>query len=252
MSLSKPNPATFFSGEMLDVARAIKNGDIEKVLLLGKRLENIDKLGKGDLTLLAFSVYDNNAPAIKALMSLGADPSVEIPNQGNIAYIALWRTSTESLTALLESGMSPDITQTDTPIIFLTPKLEESEALNILIKNGANINIRDSVGGTALDEFISVNRLDEALLLLINSADATTMKDNGLSTAYTLQYVMQDLSSNDKNYAKLLEIKEYFSKQGVKFPALSPEEERKKHGIIWCDEPEGWVHHSKCKSENSK
>ncbi|MGR2821241.1 hypothetical protein ABMX69_06550 [Vibrio vulnificus] len=121
MFRSKPYPEVFFSGDLLAVAEAIKKKDIEKARLLAEKLPDIDAPGTENYTLLAFSVADTNVPAIKMLMELGADPSAKLGKQGEygtVAYLAMWRKTTDALKAMLESGMDPNLSDKGNNLIF--------------------------------------------------------------------------------------------------------------------------------------
>ena len=113
MFRSKPYPEAIFSGDLLSVAKAIKDKDIEKAKLLAEKLPDIDAPGTENFTLLAFAVADTNIPAIKMLMGLGANPAVKIHKSvtpQTVANFAMWRKTTEAHKAMLEAGMNPNIT----------------------------------------------------------------------------------------------------------------------------------------------
>ncbi|MEF1286176.1 ankyrin repeat domain-containing protein, partial [Vibrio sp. M250220] len=130
------------------------------------------------MTLLGFAVNDENPVAIKALMALGADPSIELPELGSVAYHAMWRKSDEPLKALLESGMDPNLRDEEDTLIFNTPLLEESDAMKLLVEYGADVNARDTLGNTPLIHILPV-RFDDSLYLLNHGADPYAMNNLG-------------------------------------------------------------------------
>ncbi|BDU39410.1 ankyrin repeat domain-containing protein [Vibrio nigripulchritudo] len=245
---SKPYADAFFEGDMLNIAKAIKKKDGEVITKLGKAIEDIDAPGKHGMTLLGFAVNDENPVAIKALMALGADPSIELPELGSVAYHAMWRKSDEPLKALLESGMDPNLRDEEDTLIFNTPLLEESDAMKLLVEYGADVNARDSLGNTPVLHLVST-AFDEVLYLLDHGANADVMTDSGVSLAYSVQLDLEDMDQSTEAYQKMLKIQQKLVEKGVKFPALTPFGERFRNNIVFCQEPHGYMPKAECKVE---
>ncbi|MDK9778261.1 MULTISPECIES: ankyrin repeat domain-containing protein [unclassified Vibrio] len=251
MSNKEPKPETFFSGELLPIAQAIKSNDIDRAKELSKNLDNIDKTGFENFTLLAFSVADSNAAAIHMLMELGADPAHQIgrhKDRGTIGSFSMWNRSTEALRALLESGMDPDQRETDRTLIYKVPELRDNDSLKLLVEFGADVNARDRLGQTPLFDFINVS-FDEALYLLDHGADPFVMDRSGMTTAYSVQDELNNMDKSTEAYQKMLTIQQKMIDLGVKFPALTPYGERFRNDIVYCKEPRGYRPRSECKVE---
>ncbi|MDS1772055.1 ankyrin repeat domain-containing protein [Vibrio vulnificus] len=251
MFRSKPYPEVFFSGDLLTVAEAIKKKDIEKAKQLAEKLPDIDAPGTENYTLLAFSVADTNVPAIKMLMELGADPSAKLGKQGEhgtVAYLAMWRKTTDALKAMLESGMDPNLSDKGNNLIFDVPELAGNDSLKLLVKYGADVNVKNSLGQTPLFDFVLVN-FDEALYLLNNGADPFVMDYSGLSLAYSVQDELNRMDKATEAYQKMLKIQQEMIAMGVKFPALTPYGERFRNDIVYCKEPRGYRPRAECKVE---
>nr|WP_231572040.1 ankyrin repeat domain-containing protein [Vibrio rotiferianus] len=248
---SKPYPSDFFSGELLLVAQAIKEKEIKKAKKLAEALPDIDAPGKENFTLLAFAVADNNVPAIKMLMALGADPAHQIgkhKDRGTIGSFSMWNRSTKSLRALLESGMDPDQRETDRTLIYKVPELRDNDSLKLLVEFGADVNARDRLGQTPLFDFINVS-FDEALYLLDHGADPFVMDRSGMTTAYSVQDELKNMDKSTEAYQKMLTIQQKMTELGVTFPALTPYGERFRNGIVYCKEPRGYRPRAECKVE---
>lgn len=245
---SKPYANAFFEEDMLTIAKAIKKQDSKDIIKLGKVLEDIDAPGKHGVTLLGFAVNDENPIAIKALMALGADPSIEIPELGSVAYHAMWRKSDKALRALLESGMDPNLRDEEDTLIFNTPSLEQSNAMKLLVEYGADVNARDSLGNTPLIHILPV-RFDDSLYLLEHGADPYAMNNEGLSVAYSVQEELEHMDQSTEAYQKMLKIQQKLIEKGVKFPALTPFGERFRNNIVFCQEPYGYMPKAECKVE---
>ncbi|ENM5763207.1 ankyrin repeat domain-containing protein [Vibrio mimicus] len=256
MFRSKPYPEAFFSGDLLTVAEAIKKKDIEKAKLLAEKLPNIDAPGKEHFTLLAFAVADNNVPAIKMLITLGADPAAKLEDtviagsdvSETVAHFAMWRKTTEALKAMLEAGMDTEIKRGSSTLIYDVPTLEDNDSLRLLVEFGADVNARDRLGQTVLFDFINV-KFDEALYLLENGADPFVMSKSGMTAAYSVQESLNSMDKSTEAYQKMLTIQQKMIELGVKFPALTPYGERFRNDIVYCKEPRGYRPRSECKVE---
>ncbi|MBY7784430.1 ankyrin repeat domain-containing protein [Vibrio fluvialis] len=251
MFRSKPYPEVFFSGDLLAVAEAIKKKDIEKAKQLAEKLPDIDAPGTENYTLLAFSVADTNIPAIKMLMALGADPSAKLGSRGqngSVAYLAMWRKTTEALNAMLESGMDPNLSDKGDSLIFNVPELAGNDSLKLLVEYGADVNAKDTLGQTPMFNFV-LTSFDEAIYLLDNGADPFVMDKSGVTLAYAVQNRLNNMDSKSKAYQKMLTIQQKMIELGVKFPALTPYGERFRNDIVYCKEPRGYRSRAECKVE---
>ena len=256
MFRSKPYPEVFFSGDLLTVAEALKKKDIEKAKQLAEKLPDIDALGKEHFTLLAFAVADNNVPAIKMLMTLGADPAAKLEDtviagsdvSETVAHFSMWRKTTEALKAMLETGMDTEIKSGSSTLIFDVPALEDNDSLKLLVEFGADVNVRDRLGQTPLFDFINVS-FDEALYLLDHGADPFVMSKSGMTAAYSVQASLNFMDKSTEAYQKMLIIQQKMTELGVTFPALTPYGERFRNDIVYCKEPKGYRPRAECKVE---
>ncbi len=149
-------PLDGFTAEQKVLVKAIQKTDVEQVKILAKKtdLSLYDK--EKSIPLLSVAMFEA-MPDIKStvitprlqivteLMKAGAS----FTEKGGFTYTPLKMALLENpglLLALLEGGLDPNYMGEFAPIIFELLNDEKLESLKILIKYGANINSKDSVG----------------------------------------------------------------------------------------------------------
>ena len=189
MAMSKYPPEDFFDGRHIEVARAMDAGDMARVRALSAGLA-IDAVGRKDMTLLWYAIQSKNYPAVSTMIQLGSKPDEQIAQGiGSALDAAVYSKDTRLLQAMLDGGLSPD---------HRSPKHKQMlqratgpggsiEHVRLLVDRGANLNMKDSVGGTALTEAISTLKPDIALYLVERGADIGTFTVNGVSVPWSVQ-----------------------------------------------------------------
>lgn len=119
---------------------------------------------------LAEAVANNDLVVIKKLLERGVDPNVRIVGQGNEPLIFLGFSKDWFTLPLEKIGDRPKTSYTITP---------KSKCLSLLLKHGADPNVRDSQGRTVLDIAILWCLTDTVKLLLLNGADPNFKAKNG-------------------------------------------------------------------------
>jgi uncharacterized protein len=119
---------------------------------------------------LGEAVASNDLLLVKKLLDKGVDPNVRIVPQGNEPLIFL-AFSKEWFTMPVEkTGDRPNTSYKITA---------KTKCLSLLLKYGANPNVRDSQGRTALDIAILWCLTDTVKLLLLHDADPNFRAKNG-------------------------------------------------------------------------
>ena len=245
---SKVKPKELFSGPMLEVAKAVDRDDIVRVKQLAGQLDDINALGEHGVTLLVYAVIADKPESIKALMELGSDPAIDVPEQGNAGYIAMWHPDAKSLEALLQAGMDPNLKEEGDALIFHSHNIDESNSLPVLVKYGADVNALNEKQEPPIFDMLMV-QFKNALYLLDHGADGHFVSPSGESVAYNVEFQLRELDPKSEAYQTMLTIKQKLIAQGVKFPALSPWGERFVRDIVFCKEPLGYRPRSECKIE---
>lgn len=225
------NPQDYFSGQQLNLAHAIEQGDVDDVVKLVSETD-LNKPGKEEMTPLFWAIMnavDNKKTPtqlkmITVLVKAGADPLQPRPaGKSSPAEYVLKADSDDWIKALLDGGLSPDAKDKTykEPIIFETIKAKNTRTLAAMLDKGANINITDSLGNTLLIEALNFGKYDHVLLLLDRGADAEIRGHGGWTLGSLLQRHLDSAKEGSEQYQMLNKIKETLIKHGGKWPPAS-------------------------------
>ncbi|MEE4485495.1 ankyrin repeat domain-containing protein [Serratia ficaria] len=221
-------PEGYFKGQQLTLAQAISKGNIDDVKRLAKAAD-LNSPGQHDMTLLFFSLAtstDGDATPERLqiateLVKAGADPLQARPNGG--ASPAEWMAKLDSgvwLKALLEGGLSPDAEDKvwGEPIIFQTSKANNSETLKVLVDNGVNLELKDSLGQTVLMEAFIYSSFPQVKFLIEKGANPNPKDAKGNSLAEIVNREIHDSKKGSEYNKECLEIKKMMIAHGVVWP----------------------------------
>jgi uncharacterized protein len=119
---------------------------------------------------LAEAVASNNLLMVKKLLDRGIEPNIRIVGQANEPLIFLAFSKDWFTLPLEKTGDRPKTSYKITA---------KSKCLSLLLKYGADPNVRDSQGRTILDIAILWCLLDTVKLLLLSGADPNCKAKNG-------------------------------------------------------------------------
>jgi len=226
------NPQDYFSGQQLELAKAIEQGEVSEVKKLAPETD-LNKPGQQDMTLLFWALSNaindkKTAPQLEIITDLvkaGADPLQPRPAGGSSpAEFVLQGDSGDWINALLDGGLSPDAKDKvhHDPIIMETIKAKNTETLKAMLDRGANINVTDSLGNTLLIYALDYGKHDHVLLLLDRGADPEIRSNLGWTMGNQLQRLLKGAKEGDEHYQDLIKIKEKLIQHGGKWPPAPP------------------------------
>ena len=195
------------------IHKAQKNNHTEIVKRLLEASATKDSKKEVDPQLLVNAAQDGNVETVKMLLAAGVDVNARDKYYKQTAlYEAVVSGSPETVFALLSAGADvnarPDenFNFGETPLIAASTK--NAEIVKLLIDEGADVNIKNSQGQTALmmAAFWHTNNIDIVKMLLDNGADVNA-KDNQDKTA--LDYAKKEKHTKIANL-----LKQYGGKQG--------------------------------------
>lgn len=217
----------FFSGQALVIANAIKDGRNGEIPALAKGVD-LSKPGNRGMTLLWFAIQSKNFEAIKVLVKLGVNPETQVAQGiGSAIDYALLNPDLRFLTAMLDGGLSKDHQDSDkSPLLQRAITNGTAEQVHLLVERGADVNLKDSIGGTALHTAVNTMQPDLGIYLVTHGASPLTFKTNGASVAWSVHLTLERQQPNSDMYKKFAQLRDLMIQKGAKFPPDSPEKMR--------------------------
>ncbi|CAM2186223.1 conserved hypothetical protein [Burkholderia latens] len=231
-------PEDFFSGQQLTLAQAIHDGDLARVQQLAPKTD-LNAPGAKNTTLLSYAVQEivpvkNDAAnpryqIIATLLKNGADPKAPVgASGGTVVYAALHADTPNLLRVLLDGGLDPNWRPSgDTPMIFEVAENKLLPQLKLLVEHKANVNLRDSLGATAIFDATSLQQWDAVDYLLAHGADPKVANQLGVSYGWVLQNTMEKHTAPDSPArARVEAIRRRIVAAGAPWPPIDPKAQR--------------------------
>lgn len=133
------------------------------------------------VTLLAWAAHEDNLPAVKLLLLLGADPTPgDVPEDRTPLFYALAQHD-DKMAALLSSAATAAAAPAAAPgqTLAAASRAARLREVSEALAAGADINARDQDGATALFRAVAERRANVAALLLLNGADPNLARNDG-------------------------------------------------------------------------
>lgn len=171
------------------IACKLNSPDLLQVLLQHKANPNAVN-PKENMTPLIVACAKDNAKLIEILIAHGADPSQEVASAGTPLHAVAETGSMHAALKLLSLGIDPNITTKDgvTPLMRAV-ECNQIKVAELLIKHGANINVKDPHGGLSLlHKAAKRNSCNMLELLITNGADLEQVSDKGNSALHVAAF----------------------------------------------------------------
>ncbi|ALA62477.1 ankyrin repeat family protein [Turkeypox virus] len=141
------NARTTYSQTPLYCAVGNNNIKIIKLLLDSGANPNIIERYGLNYTVLCKAVYNNNILVVKSLLEYGANPNIGSGNNFPL-YISSSLNRADIMMLLLKYGANPDVSNTiGETVLYKVINENKIDMVNILIENGANPNIQNRLDG---------------------------------------------------------------------------------------------------------
>ncbi len=225
---------------------ACMRGRMEIVKLLIENGANVNQGISSGLTPLITAAGSTQTEIIKLLIDSGADPTNVLFNrylfQKNIVELLIeYGADVNAIDSRGQSAIMRAIEQ-DTNNLY--------DYLRVLLSNGANTNIKDIAGKSALKMAEETNNVDVALMLLEYGADINVVSKKFKERLSNVKDVPDEFLGwwlNKEFYDDLMSKKTPFQSRMGRIPYLFF---KKEHQVMVTTSNEGWYENTEVKSEN--
>jgi len=228
-------PSQVFKHPELEVAQAIRKNKpklIEQLVKTNPNLD-IDKIGTEGMTLLSWAIAHSYPRTVEKLLQLGANPNVMIDDGKNIAHLVALCAGgrvDENLELLLKYNGDANGEVGGTPAVFRTVYARRFDRMKLLLNKGADINAIDNQTGLSLIHFCAKLNLYEQVAFLINEgADFNIKSSVGGSVALQVQKRRGKLNEETEKWRTKVE--QMLIDRGVVFPVPRPWEQMKENEL---------------------
>ena len=194
--LSKKTIDLLRNGKYSDIQRLIKNGF--KINRRYRQNKNIDLIHP-----LEEAVYYKNIEVVKALIDAGANVNLVCSHYNLLASVCKNDHENKRLeiaNILLNAGADPNfytyIIGSEIPLIEAT-KYNNVEVCKLLLEKGAELNVRDSCGNTAIHEAAINGSIEVTKLLYNNGAEVDLTSAFVLDLKDKIVELTQDMTSKE-------------------------------------------------------
>lgn len=156
-----------------ELAQAVADGKLSTIRELVADGTSVDSAGKDGITMAQWAVFERQHRSLETLLELGADIELHGLGGSTVLHSAAIVDNPRYLRTLLEAGADPDLrhAQTErTPLMGATGA-RTMEHFTLLLEAGADIDLTDRTGNTALHLAAMVNAGEQVLMLLERGAD---------------------------------------------------------------------------------
>ncbi|NTE87495.1 ankyrin repeat domain-containing protein [Agrobacterium rubi] len=193
---AKADDIDTFEGKVGQAAQAIAANDFGQLRELAREGVPLNTPTSNKYTLLWYAIQTKNYDAVRELVALGVDPDINaVKPLGTPLNLALTGIDVELLKAMLDGGLSPN-KQADYGVPLLSRIMvgnNPSDLARLLVERGADVNLRDDIGDSALSKAIDVRRPDVALYLLEHGAAWDAAAVNGDTPVWGVEATLQRL-----------------------------------------------------------
>ncbi|MEP6789278.1 MAG: ankyrin repeat domain-containing protein [Acidobacteriota bacterium] len=182
------------SATALNLAAANPDGEITRILLGAGANSNAS--GKYGATPLTAAAMNGNIDAVRLLIAAGADPNFKVSNTLSPIACASTGGYTDVVKELIKAGANVYNKDDWWPTLITAARNERIETMDVLLKAGADINMRSYDGRTAIMYAAGEGKIYSVRFLIEKGADLNIRKDN--QTALTMVIKSTQLMGESK------------------------------------------------------
>ena len=181
------------------LAAAAASGDAATVQRLTAEGVDANARGEQGVTPLLWAVAQGSVEGADALAKAGANPAQADERSRTPLYLAIELKDSSMLATLLQDGGSADFQSADTGRSLLQEAVlsRRADQVETLLQAGADINLPDRFGTTALINAAAISDYPIILQLLKAGADARAIDKGGKTLQ---QYLLFDQKRGEQQY----------------------------------------------------
>ncbi len=210
----------FGNPSALKLSNAAANGEGEEIIDLNEKTNSnyLDYQGKKGITPLIWSLLNNNKKDYMTLLSLGADPNIQMNDGKSVMYYSLYQTNSFYLREALNHGGNPNLINKKNKLeptpIFTAIMLLDFEKINLLIDAGADVDFLAANNYTPLLSAADLNRWDIVLTLLKHGANYRIKDDSGKTILFNIEH--NSIDKNNMLYKWRSKVIDFLNARGIK------------------------------------
>lgn len=165
--------------------------DLNTLLIFVRNGANINSLDENGETLLYKAAREGDGARLKALLSVKADPNIRAKDASTplMAAVSHHPENLDNINVLIKAGadINASLDSNGSSLIFkLIEENKDPKLIELLIKSGAKINLKNALGDTPLIAAAAKAKDDKTInLLLENGADINAKNNQGFTALLT-------------------------------------------------------------------
>ncbi len=205
------------------LAEAAGKGKVKQIDDLVNQGVEVSSRGTKGATPLFWAMRNNSVDGFQKLLELGADPNVVFADGGTVIHWAVQLENSSFLRLALEYGGNPNLVaghHGETPLFKTIGSSGDSDisVLTMLLKYGADPNVKEAKGNTPAMIAAGVGRFDIVYVLLDSNADYNLKNDKGYSLLDRIASKRNVFVPGSEQEKSLLQVIGWLSERGVNVP----------------------------------
>ena len=175
---------------------AVYQGRLPLVQILVNHMAEIDAQSSDGNTALMIACITGYTDVVQYLTSVGANIGLRCQRGNTALHYAILYRRFDIVLHLLDLGADPNCQneEKDTPLLIAAKNRECLDNITLLIERGANVNMVDASGSTALFYLAYKGDTEVVVYLLKQGADVTLKNNRGTMPLEIIQKFRPDIS----------------------------------------------------------
>lgn len=205
----------FHDPAAVPLANAVAAGDVSSIRALAPAAD-LAAHGDDNVTLLEWAVWNQKPASLSALLEAGANAAEPGMDSETVAHMAAMADDPQYLQVLIAHGAPVDVVSARagrTPI-FRAVQSRRDAQFDLLVKAGADVRRRDSMGNSLLHVAAQVNDAGRVLQLLQLGVDPNATDSRG-NTFQAALFSSSDARLNAEGRLSRQKVRDWLAANGI-------------------------------------